>query len=106
MRLVVLARYASGTRLHVIDPQGPTAVGELTLRAPMRLVAASGDHVWLQGGAGATLVDVASRELVLSPLALRAPVSAVGAHTPGRFVVSTGGMIESMWLQPLPNDPS
>jgi hypothetical protein len=97
LRLVVLSRYASNARLHVIDPvgsTGPTAVGELALRAPMRLAAASGDHVWLQGGGGATLVDVAHRELVLSPLALRAPVSAVGAHVSGRFVVSTGGLIE------------
>jgi hypothetical protein len=94
LRLVVLSRYPSGGRLHVIDPAGPTAVGELALRTPMRLAAASGDHIWLQAAAGSSLVDVVHKDLVLSPLALRAPVNAVGAFVSGRFVVSTGGMIE------------
>ncbi len=94
LRLVVLSRYPSSARLHVIDPQGPTAVGELTLRAAMRLVASSGDYVWLMGAGGATVVDVVTRELVPSPLALRGPVAAVGRFSTNRFVVSTAGMLE------------
>lgn len=94
LRLVVLARYASNARLHVIDPKGPAAVGDLTLRSTMRLAASSGDHVWLIGPGGSTVVDVVVRELIPSPLALRAPVSAVGSFSIGRFVASTGGLIE------------
>src|SRR5689334_21740181 len=39
LRLVVLSRYPSGARLNAIDPRGPTAVGELAVRGPQRMVA-------------------------------------------------------------------
>lgn len=94
LRLVVLARHAGNARLHLIDPRGPSAVGELPLKAGMRLLAVSGDHVWLAGASGSTVVNVVKRDPVLTPLALRAPASAIGTSAEGRFVVSTGGMIE------------
>lgn len=94
LRLVVLSRYGSSARLHVIDPVGPVEVAELALRSPMRLVAASGAHVWLLGPGGSTAVDVTGRELLPSPLPLRAAVSAVGAFGDGRFLASTGGVLE------------
>lgn len=93
-RLVVLSRYAGSARLHLIDPAGPSALGELALRAATRLVAASGDHVWLGGPGGVAVVDVARREPTLVPLPLRGAVAAVGAFADGRFVVSTGGLLE------------
>ena len=94
LRLIVLARYAANGRLHVIDPRGPSAVGEVPVKAGLRMAASSGNHVWLIGAGGSVVVDVTRRELTLNPLALRSPVAAVGAFTDGRFVVSTGGMIE------------
>ena len=94
LRLVVLSRYPASARLHMIDPRGPAAVGELPVRPQSRLLAAAGDHVWLQTPSGATTIDVIQREPVLYPLALRAPVAAVGTFASGRFVASTGGVLE------------
>lgn len=94
LRLVVVARYDGSARLHVIDPRGPTAIGELALRSSLRMIGASGDHVWLTGPSGSVVVDVVQKDLATWPLALRTPVSAAGAFSGGRFVVSTGGAIE------------
>lgn len=94
LRLIVIARYEGSVGVHVIDPRGPTAVGELSIKSPMRLMGAAGDHVWLAGPSGSVIVDVVRKELAMWPLALRTPVAAAGPFTNGRFVVSTGGVIE------------
>jgi len=94
LRLVVIARHDGTTRIHAVDPRGPTATGELTIKASMRMVAAAGDHLWLTGPSGSAVLDVVRKELVLWPLPLRTPVHGAGAFAGSRFVVSTAGMLE------------
>lgn len=94
LRLVVLARYDGHVRLHAIDPRGPTSMGELPIKQPLRMLGAAGDHVWLTGPAGSVVVDVVRKELAMWPLALRTPVSAAGSFSNGRFVISTVGLLE------------
>ncbi|MEZ4399135.1 MAG: hypothetical protein R3B06_03905 [Kofleriaceae bacterium] len=94
LRLVVLAHYDDAARLHTIDPAGPTATGELTIRGSFRLAAAAGNHVWLTGPSGSVVVDVCRKDLAMWPLPLRTPIHAAGAFAGERFVVSTGGLIE------------
>ena len=94
LRLVVIARHDGTTRIHAVDPRGPTATGELTIKATMRLVATAGDHLWLAGPSGSAVLDVVRKELVLWPLPLRTPVHGAGTFAGSRFVVSTAGMLE------------
>src|SRR5688500_3418144 len=49
-RLVVLAHHPDRTRIHVIDPRGPSPIADVSLHAQMRLLAASGDHILLGSG--------------------------------------------------------
>jgi hypothetical protein len=58
------------------------------------MIGASGHYVWLTGPSGSLVVDVVRKELAMWPLALRTPVSAAGPFSNGRFVVSTGGLVE------------
>ncbi|MBK9035010.1 MAG: hypothetical protein IPL61_27730 [Myxococcales bacterium] len=94
VRLVVVARHDGTTRVHTVDPHGPTAVGELTVRAVMYLAAGSGDHLWLTGPTGSAVVNVARKDLAMWPLPLRTPIHCAGAFSGGRFVASTAGLIE------------
>jgi hypothetical protein len=94
LRLVVVARHDGITRVHAVDPRGPTATGELTVRATMRVAAAAGDHLWLTGPSGSAVLDVVRKELVMWPLPLRTPVHGAGSFAGTRFVVSTAGMLE------------
>jgi hypothetical protein len=72
LRLVVIARHDGTTRIHAVDPRGPTATGELTIKATMRLVATAGDHLWLAGPSGSAVLDVVRKELVRGAAAAHA----------------------------------
>lgn len=93
-RLLVVTRHEGLTRLHAVDPTGPTAVGELTVRAVMRVLASAGNHLWLTGGGGSAVVDVSRKDLSMWPLPLRSPIHCGGAFGADRFVISTAGLLE------------
>jgi hypothetical protein len=93
-RLIVCATYDDHSVLHVVDPRGPQQLGELEIRAPMRLVAASGDHALLASATASVIVDCTRADLVAAPLPLRVAISAAGAHEPDKFVLSAGGIVE------------
>ena len=94
LRLIVLSRYGASVRMHVIDPRGPTAMGELPIKAELRMLAAAGNHVWLTGPTGSLIADVTRKDPAVWPVPLRTPVTAAGSFTGGRFVISTAGAIE------------
>jgi hypothetical protein len=92
--LLLAARHDGATKLHLIDPRGPSELAQTTLRGAMQLAAAVGHHAWLTGPSGTGLIDVDRRDLALSPLPLRTPPQAVGTFAGARFVASTAGVIE------------
>jgi hypothetical protein len=95
-RLLVLSRVGETARLYVVDPRGPTKLGDIELRTTMRIAAASGAYALLAGDApgSAAIVDVERRELVAQSLATRGTIRAAGAFGDDRFIVSTGGLFE------------
>ena len=62
-RLVVLARHAAHTRVHLVDPYGPRTVAEIRLEAPMRLCAAVGPHALAVGSLGAAVLTAGEAHL-------------------------------------------
>jgi len=95
-RLLVLNRSGAANRLYVVDPRGPTKLGEIELRAPMAIRAASGAFALLAGDlpSAAAIVDVERRDLVAQQLPTRDVIRAAGAFGEERFVVSVGGLFE------------
>lgn len=93
-RLLVASRRDGETRLHAIDPAGPIAIGDSTLRGAHAIAAAVGDHVWMTGPGGAGLVDMTRATPAIAALPMRTAAQAVGTFAGVRFVASTAGVIE------------
>lgn len=92
-RLLVLARHANHSVVHLVDPFGPRTIAELRLEAPMKLSAAVGSHALVIGPLGASILSVGDKGVALNPFPARArPVTAGAAGT--AFVVALGSAIE------------
>jgi len=93
-RLIVLNRSGAQPRLHVVDPTGPTKVGEVSFRVPMRIVAVTGDHVLATGGGTTAIVDLAKTEPIATTLPVRGILNAAGPMGPAGFVIASGSILE------------
>ncbi len=93
-RLVVLSRSARQTRLHIVDPLGPTKVGEASFRMPMWIAAVAGDHILTTGGGQTAIIDLTKTEPIATTLPVRGAVSAAGPMGSTGFVIASGDALE------------
>lgn len=93
-RLVVLSRSAGTSTLHIVDPEGPTKLGEVKLRVSARIASTSGEYVLLTTGSLTYAIDITAAEPVATPLPIRGDVSAAGRMGPHRFVLAVSGVFE------------
>jgi hypothetical protein len=93
-RLIVLSRSVDQTRLHIVDPTGPTKVGEVSFRMPMRIAAVAGDHALAMGGGHTAIIDLTKTEPVATTLPVRGSVSAAGPMGRSGFVLASGDVLE------------
>lgn len=91
-RLVVLSRAGVISTLHVVDPTGPTKLGEIPYRVFTRIAAIAGDLVLTTGGGATIIVDCG--KVGASTLPLRGAITAAGNLGPDRFVIAAAGVIE------------
>ncbi len=91
-RLVVLSRAGVISTLHVVDPTGPTKLGEVPYRVFTRIAAIAGDLVLTTGGGATLIVDCG--KVAASPLPLRGAITAAGRLGPDRFVIAAAGVVE------------
>ena len=92
-RLLVLARFASHTTVHLIDPHGPRTIAEIRLESPMRLFAAAGAHALAVGSLGAAILTATDTHLTPHQFPARTlPLAAGGAGN--QLVVALVGAIE------------
>jgi hypothetical protein len=92
-RLVVLARAASRTLLHVIDPTGPRKLGELVLPAGSRIGAVGGDQVFVLATPSG-IIDVSRTDLQFAQISVRTAVTAASALGPDQFLLASAGALE------------
>ena len=93
-RLAVLSRISGSSTLHVVDPAGPTKLGEVRFRVPARIACTAGEYVLVTAGTSTFVVDVTAAEPVALPLPVRGEVTAAGRIGPHRFVLTVSGVIE------------
>jgi hypothetical protein len=92
-RLLVLARYAAHSTVHLLDPRGPRSIAEIRLEAPMRLFAAVGSAALVVGALGAAVLTATEAHLMAYQFPARNLPVAAGAAA-GQFVVALSGSIE------------
>lgn len=97
-RLILLSNIHTQSCLYVIDPVGPKKLGELRFATPMRIAAASGNHVLVASQTTTAVVDTSKSELVVLQLGSRG-IATAGALGVDRFIVSVGGMLEERNVQ-------
>jgi hypothetical protein len=93
-RLVVLSRSARQTKLHIVDPLGPTKVAEASFRMQLSIAAVAGDHILAIGGGQTAIVDLTKTEPIATMLPVRGAVSAAGPMGSTGFVIVSGGALE------------
>jgi hypothetical protein len=93
-RLVVLSRSAGTSTLHIVDPTGPTKLGEVVLRVAARIASTSGEYVLITTGSVTYAIDVTAATPSASPLPIRGDVSAAGRMGGHRFVLAVSGVFE------------
>ena len=91
-RLVVLARSATDSTLHVIEPSGPTKLGAIKLRGAARIAAIAGDHV-LVTGTSTWVVEIGKLENGALALPLRGALTAAGTSD-ARLLLCVAGALE------------
>jgi len=92
-RLLVLARYAAHSTVHLLDPYGPRSIAEIRLEAPMRLFATVGASALVVGSLGAAVLAASDTHLTPYQFPTRSVPVAAGAAA-GQFVVALAGSIE------------
>jgi hypothetical protein len=94
-RLLVLARHAAHTTVHLLDvPAGaPRSLAEIRLETPMRLFAAVGAHALVIGSLGAAILTAFDAHLMPYQFLSRSVPVAAGAAG-AQFVVALPGTIE------------
>lgn len=93
-RLLVVARYAGHSLVHLLDPYGPRTIGELRIDEPVRLSAVVGAHALLLGAHAATVVTAADNQLTFYQFPARGGVPTVAGAGPECFVVAVPGALE------------
>ena len=92
-RLLVLARYAAHSTVHLLDPHGPRSIAEIRLESPMRLFATVGASALVGGSLGAAVLAASESHLTPYQFPTRTVPVAAGAAA-GQFVVALAGSIE------------
>ena len=93
-RVAVLSRTRGTSMLHIVDPAGPTKLGEVQLRVAVRLACTSGSYVLLTAGTSSFVVDVTAPDPVALPMPVRGEVTAAGRLGAHGFVLTVSGAIE------------
>ncbi len=93
-RLVVLSRTGATSTLHIVDPAGPTKLGEVALRGAVRIASTAGEYVLLTTGSVTYAIDVTAEAPSAIPLPIRGDVSAAGRMGAHRFVLAVSGVFE------------
>lgn len=92
-RLLVLARHAAHTAVHLVDPYGPTSLAEIQLAAAVGLFASVGPHTLVIGAQGAAILTAGDAHLAPYQFPARARPTAAGVAA-NQFVVAVPGVIE------------
>ena len=98
-RLAVMSRSAGRAVLHIVDPDGPTKVGEVQFRNSARIVAVAGSYVLTVAGNVTAVVDVTQKELAAIPLPTRGGVTQAASLGPAMVVLAIGGALEQWNLE-------
>jgi len=93
-RLAVLSRSPGTSTLHIVDPTGPTKLGEVVVRASARIASTAGEYVLITTGSVISAIDVTAAAPSAQPLPVRGDVSAAGRMGPHRFVLAVSGVFE------------
>lgn len=93
-RLAVLSRSPGTSTLHIVDPEGPTKLGEVVVRATARIASTAGEYVLITTGSVTSAIDVTAAAPSAQPLPVRGDVSAAGRMGPHRFVLAVSGVFE------------
>ena len=93
-RLAVLSRGSKTSTLHVVDPTGPTKLGEVELRGSARMVVMAGSHALVHANNGMFVVDISADKLTATALPVRGNFTVAGRLGPDRFVLAIGGALE------------
>lgn len=93
-RMAVLSRTASRALLHVVDPAGPTKIGEVVFHSQASIASIAGDRVLVCAGGATSVVDASAPALVATPLPVRGHVTAAGRIVANRFVLAINGVLE------------
>lgn len=93
-RLVVLSRTGATSTLHIVDPVGPTKLGEVAFRVAARIASTAGEHVLITTGTATYAIDVTAAAPAATPLPIRGDVSAAGRMGAHRFVLAVSGVFE------------
>lgn len=93
-RLAVMTRSGGRAVLHLVDPAGPTKLGEVQFRTTARLLASAGNYVLTIAGNVAAVTDVSAPAPVAIPLPTRGVITAAAPIGPQRFAIAIGGAIE------------
>lgn len=94
-RLIVLSRSEHQTRLHIVDPLGPTKMGEMSFRMQMWIAAVAGDHILTTGGGQTAIIDLTKTEPIATTLPVRGTVGAAGPMGDTGFVIASGDALEA-----------
>ena len=95
-RLLVVARYAAHSTVHLLDPggpRGPRTLAEIRLESPMRLFATVGASALVVGSLGAAVLSAGESHVTPYQFPGRVVPVAAGAAA-GMFVVALAGAIE------------
>lgn len=98
-RLAVMSRSAGRAVMHLVDPEGPTKVGEVQFRNSARIVAVAGNFVLTVAGNVTAVVDITQRELAAIPLPTRGAVTQAASLGPTTVVLAIGGALEQWDLE-------
>ncbi len=93
-RLAVLSRTGTTSTLHIVDPAGPTKLGEVPFRVAARIASTAGDYVLITTGSVTYAIDVTAPAPTATPLPIRGDVSAAGRMGAHRFVLAVSGVFE------------
>jgi hypothetical protein len=92
-RMLVLARYATHSTVHLLDPYGPRSIAEIRLESPMRLFASVGAAALVVGSHSSAVLAASEAHLMRYQFPSRNIPVAAGAAA-GLFVVALTGSIE------------
>ncbi len=93
-KLAVLSRSQGRAVLHVVDPAGPTKLGEVQFRNAARILAVAGPYILTASGNVTAVVDVGAPDLIAIPLPTRGAVTLAARIGPTSLALAIGGAVE------------